>query len=100
MKPAFVPALGVHWLTSLYDPLIRRWAAAARIRGAVLDALELQPGMRILELGAGPGRLAIQIKRAHPDVTVDAIDIDSRMVARAHRNAPPQTSSSTSAKQT
>jgi len=86
-KDAFVPALGVHWLTAVYDPLIRCWSAAARMRGAVIDSLELRPGMRVLELGAGPGRLAIQIKQSHPGVDVDAIDIDTRMIARAKRNA-------------
>ena len=83
----FVPALGIHWLTALYDPLIRRWGAATRMRASVIAALELQPGMRILELGAGPGRLAIQIKRAHPEVCIDAVDIDTRMIARAKKNA-------------
>lgn len=86
-RKAFVPALGFHRLTALYDPLIRRWRAAARIRASVIDALELRAGMRILELGAGPGRLAIQIKRAHPDVALEAVDVDARMVARAQRNA-------------
>ena len=84
---SYVPALGFHWLTGIYDPLIRCWSAAARMRTAVIDALALHPGMRILELGAGPGRLAIQIKRAHPGVEVDAVDIDARMIARAQRNA-------------
>lgn len=87
MKSTYVPALGFHWLTAIYDPLIRRWGAATRMRASVIAALDLQPGMRILELGAGPGRLAIQVKRAHPDVTIDAVDIDTRMVARAQRNA-------------
>jgi ubiquinone/menaquinone biosynthesis C-methylase UbiE len=86
-REAFVPALGFHWLTSLYDPLIRGWSAAARLRASVIDALELEPGMRLLELGAGPGRLAIEIKRRHPAVTIDAVDIDGSMVARARRNA-------------
>jgi cyclopropane fatty-acyl-phospholipid synthase-like methyltransferase len=84
---AFVPALGFHWLTALYDPLIRSWSGATRVRASVVDALALEPGMRILELGAGPGRLAIQIKRAFPDVTIDAVDIDARMVRKAQRNA-------------
>ena len=83
----YVPALGFHWLTALYDPLIRNWTAAARLRTSVIAALDLRPGLRILELGAGPGRLAIQIKRAHPEVMIDAVDIDTRMVAAARRNA-------------
>lgn len=86
-RSTYVPALGFHWLTALYDPLIRSWSAAARLRASVIAALDLRPGMRILELGAGPGRLAIQIKRAHPEVTVEAIDIDARMVTSARRNA-------------
>lgn len=87
MTKSFVPALGFHWLTALYDPLIRRWGAATRMRASVIEALELRPGMRILELGAGPGRLAIQIKRAHPGVAIDAVDIDARMIAKAQKNA-------------
>lgn len=87
LRRSYVPALGFHWLTGLYDPLIRSWSAATRIRAAVIATLDLRAGMRILELGAGPGRLAIQIKRAHPEVAVDAVDIDERMIARARRNA-------------
>jgi ubiquinone/menaquinone biosynthesis C-methylase UbiE len=86
-RKRYVPALGFHWLTAVYDPLIRSWSAAARLRTSVIAALDLRPGLRILELGAGPGRLAIQIKRAHPEVTIDAVDIDTRMVASARRNA-------------
>lgn len=87
MKVPYVPALGFHLLTALYDPLIRSWSAATRMRASIIDELALEPGMRILELGAGPGRLAIQIKQAHPDVTIDAVDIDTRMIASAKRNA-------------
>jgi len=87
VKDPFVPALGFHWLTTIYDPLIRRWSGARRVRASVIDALGLEPGMRILELGAGPGRLAIQIKRAFPEVAIDAVDIDARMVGSARKNA-------------
>jgi len=83
----YVPALGFHWLSSLYDPLIRSWSAAARVRASVIDALDIRPGQRVLELGAGPGRLAIELKRRHPDVTVDAVDTDPGMIARGKRNA-------------
>lgn len=87
MTKAFVPALGFRWLTALYDPLIRGWSAARKLRASVIEALELQPGMRLLELGAGPGRLAIQIKQQHPTVAIETVDADVSMVARAQRNA-------------
>lgn len=87
MQRRYVPALGFHRLTALYDPLIRSWSAAARMRCSLIDALGLAPGMRLLELGAGPGRLAIQIKQRHPEVAIDALDIDASMIARGKRNA-------------
>ncbi|MDX2090722.1 MAG: class I SAM-dependent methyltransferase [Kofleriaceae bacterium] len=83
----YVPALGFHRLSGLYDPLIRCWSAAARIRASVIDALDVRPGQRLLELGAGPGRLAIALKRRYPDATIDALDTDAGMIARARRNA-------------
>jgi cyclopropane fatty-acyl-phospholipid synthase-like methyltransferase len=82
----YVPALGLRSLTALYDPLVRLWSAARRMREALVTAAEFSPGMRVLELGAGPGRLAIDVKRAHPDVHLDAIDVDPQMVTRATRN--------------
>ena len=36
-REPFVPALGFHWLTALYDPLIRNWSAAARMRASVIN---------------------------------------------------------------
>jgi ubiquinone/menaquinone biosynthesis C-methylase UbiE len=83
----YVPALRFRWLTMLYDPLVERWTAANRIRQAVLEALDLKPGLRLLELGCGPGRLAIEIKRRWPSVTIDALDGDPTMLRIARRNA-------------
>lgn len=86
-RKSYVPALGFHRLTALYDPMVRLWSAAGQIRSAVTEAMDLQPGMRILELGCGSGRLAIHIKRAHPEVEIEAVDIDRSMVARCRSNA-------------
>lgn len=86
-RGAPIPALRFHWLTALYDPLIRTWGAAATMRAAVIDALDLAPGMRLLELGAGSGRLAIELKRQHPDVELCAVDTDHAILQIARRNA-------------
>jgi cyclopropane fatty-acyl-phospholipid synthase-like methyltransferase len=68
---------------------MERWTAARSLREAVIEALDLQPGMRLLELGCGPGRLAIEIKRRWPTVMIDALDRDPEIlrVARGHAAA-------------
>ena len=53
----------------------------------MLEALRLRPGLRLLELGCGPGRLAIEIKRRWPTVTIDAVDGDPEILQVARRNA-------------
>ncbi len=83
----YVPALRFRRLTALYDPLIERWSGAKRLRQAVVEALDLRAGLRVLELGCGPGRLAIEIKRRWPGVTLDAVDGDPAILAVARRNA-------------
>lgn len=83
----YIPALRFHALTRLYDPLIERLMAMARVRAAVIGALDLQAGLRLLELGSGPGRLAIEIKQRHPSVDIDAVDADPAMIEQAKRNA-------------
>jgi trans-aconitate methyltransferase len=83
----YIPALRFHWLTALYDPMIQRWIAASEIRAAMIEAMALQPGMRILELGSGPGRLAVAIKQRYPDVIVEGMDTDPAMIARSSYNA-------------
>lgn len=84
---AYVPALGFRALSGFYDPLIRVWSAARKFRSAVIEALDVKPGMRLLELGCGSGRLAIEIKRLHPAAAIDALELDRGMIGRARRNA-------------
>ncbi|UCE10543.1 MAG: methyltransferase domain-containing protein [Candidatus Thorarchaeota archaeon] len=47
----------------------------------IVDALVLSPGMKILELGCGPGTFTLDIARAvQPDGTVYAVDIQEGML--------------------
>jgi ubiquinone/menaquinone biosynthesis C-methylase UbiE len=71
---------------SLYDtvtaPLLRRC-----FRRVADDIAELAPHGRVLEVGAGPGRLAATLAKLAPDVRVTGVDIAPDMVQRASKLA-------------
>lgn len=50
---------------------------------AIVDALPLRPGMRVLEIGCGPGAAAREIARRVEDGHVLAIDRSATAVAQA-----------------
>lgn len=47
----------------------------------------LSPGARILDVGTGPGLLALRIAAACPQSTVDAVDLSPQMIDRARQTA-------------
>jgi 2-polyprenyl-3-methyl-5-hydroxy-6-metoxy-1,4-benzoquinol methylase len=56
--------------------------------GQILGRLHLQPGMQVLDVGCGPGRLAIPIaEQVGPQGQVLAIDIQPGMLLRAQKKA-------------
>ena len=56
----------------------------ARVAGEVAAA---HPGGNLLEVGSGPGRLAVRLAREAPGMTLTGIDISGAMVERAARRA-------------
>jgi cyclopropane fatty-acyl-phospholipid synthase-like methyltransferase len=50
---------------------------------AIVDALVLRPGLRVLEIGCGPGAAAREIARRIGDEHVLAIDRSARTIAQA-----------------
>jgi SAM-dependent methyltransferase len=61
---------------------------AMRRTGSTLAQLELSPGLRVLDGGCGPGRLAIPIAKAiAPNGSVLAVDIQPGMLERARTKA-------------
>jgi len=57
-------------------------------RRAVLDLLALRPGERVLDIGVGPGLLAVEMARAvGPAGAVSGVDISEQMLAIAGRRA-------------
>ncbi|HEX3204808.1 MAG TPA: methyltransferase domain-containing protein, partial [Propionibacteriaceae bacterium] len=57
---------------------------------AVVDALPLQDGMRVLEIGCGPGAAARDVARRIGNGHVHAIDRSSRAIAQALAGSQPE----------
>ena len=56
----------------------------ARVVGEVAAAY---PGGKVLEVGSGPGRLAVRLAREAPGMTLTGVDISDAMVERAARRS-------------
>jgi ubiquinone/menaquinone biosynthesis C-methylase UbiE len=71
------------WLVELNNPVFRTNRA-----DTILQALKLQPGMKVLDFGCGPGRLTIPIAKAvGPQGEVTAADLQPGMLERVHAKA-------------
>jgi ubiquinone/menaquinone biosynthesis C-methylase UbiE len=89
----YIPALGFHWLTPLYDPLLR-WAfpetlLKERVVAQMTAALGADGGSalgnHVLDLGCGTGTLTLLMAQAGLRAT--GLDIDTAVLALAHRKA-------------
>ncbi len=71
------------WLVEFESPVF-----SAHSSRAIVERLELQPGMKVLDLGCGPGRVTIPIaERVGPKGEVVAVDIQAGMLRRAQAKA-------------
>lgn len=80
----YIPAAGRDWLLPFYDPLQWLLGGHKRRRG-MLDAADLQPGMRVLDVGCGTGSLVVELKRTRPDLEVTGLDPDPLALSRTRR---------------
>ena len=68
------------WLSGLLENPYTEMVAGSQL---LLDRLDLQPGMKMLDAGCGPGRLSIPAaKRVGSDGQVVALDIQDEMLHR------------------
>ena len=83
----YVPALGFHALTGLYDALIARGLRENVWKSALVDEAAPKPGERILDLGCGTGTLALMLKQTCPKAELVGLDADPAMLVRARAKA-------------
>lgn len=87
LEQNFVPALGYHWLTPLYDTVVGATTRERRCKEALIRQACLEPGQRVLDLASGTGTLAIWIKQYQPLLDITGVDVDPAILARASRKA-------------
>jgi ubiquinone/menaquinone biosynthesis C-methylase UbiE len=86
-SPPGYPALIVGGLTPVYDLFARLFIRETKLKRALIAYANLQPGQRVLDVGAGTGTLALMLKRAHSDVEVVGLDRDPPVLAIARAKA-------------
>jgi SAM-dependent methyltransferase len=73
----------LRWLVELDNPF-----TVTNRAGAIIEHLELQPDMKVLDIGCGPSRLTIPIAvRVGPQGEVTAVDIQPGMLRRVREKA-------------
>ena len=87
MKTTYIPALRFKWLTPLYDPLLRWGMREDVFKGRLIRLANIQPRMKVLDLGCGTGTLTIMLKRAHPDTDLTGLDGDSQVLDMARQKS-------------
>ena len=72
----------LRWFVEVDNPFTRTNRAAT-----IIEHLELKPDMAVLDIGCGPGRVAVPLAERLPNGQVVAVDIQEGMLRRAKEKA-------------
>lgn len=76
----YIPALGYHWLTGLYDPVVRLTTRESAFKPALVAQASLRAGDRVLDLACGTATLTMLAKQAQPAAEIHGIDGDANIL--------------------
>jgi ubiquinone/menaquinone biosynthesis C-methylase UbiE len=87
MTKKYIPALGLDWLTPLYDPVMKWVMRESRFKTPLIKQARIKSGYQVLDLGCGTGTLTILIKQMHPGAKVVGLDADDKALDIARKKA-------------
>jgi ubiquinone/menaquinone biosynthesis C-methylase UbiE len=87
MSTRYIPALSFKWLTPLYDPLLKWVMREETFKRRLIQQANIQPKMKVLDLGCGTGTLTLMIKHAHPEAQVTGLDGDPQVLEIAREKS-------------
>ena len=83
----FIPALGFHRLTPLFDFVAAVAVRDRAIKRRLLAYAGIKNSEQVLDVGCGTGTLALRAARAARGVRVTGLDADATILARARKKA-------------
>lgn len=81
----YIPALRYNWLTRFYDSLLAISFPEKKMKGSLIDQLELKGKEAILDFGIGTATLSIMIKQRYPNVKIAGVDVDKEILGIAKK---------------
>ena len=79
----YIPALSFHWLTPLYDPLLKWGMREETFKRRLIERAGIRSGQQVLDLGCGTGTLTLMLKQAIPGANVTGLDGDPEVLSIA-----------------
>jgi len=83
----YIPALSFRWLTPLYDPLLKWIMREETFKRKLIQQANIQPGMKVLDLGCGTGTLSLMMKQSVPQAKIIGLDGDDDVLTIARSKA-------------
>ncbi len=80
MSARYIPALSFKWLTPVYDPLLKWGMREETFKRKLIQQANIQPKMKVLDLGCGTGTLTLMLKHMHPEANITGMDGDPQVL--------------------